>query len=294
MPNGQRYVDIQSGKVIDAYFPDNPSSRRSCLAVKYGLIREEKFELSSELGEPILSVEDAYYRLHMLSRRAAAPNTLCLDGLFEILPNIAWTSAGPTLPRHVEDLRTMVAAEYHHLVVYAVDKFPRMLDYVIPGKVRIGDGDRVRLGAHLSEGTTVMHEGFVNFNAGSLGRCMIEGRVTPGVTVDEDSDVGAGSSIMGTLSGGGKQKNRIGKQSLLGANAGIGIALGNNCIVEAGLYVTSGSKVRLVDGTIVKASTLSGRDNLLFRRNSVDGAVEALPTNASVWGGVNATLHTND
>lgn len=189
----------------------DPSAGRSCLAVKYGLIADEAIELDSDLDDPISSVEDAYLRLHLLSRRKVEPNRVRLDGLFEALRNIAWTSAGPVFPGCVEALRGLVAAEHHHLVVFSVDKFPRMLDYVVPGGVRIGDGDRVRLGAHLAEGTTVMHEGFVNFNAGTLGRCMVEGRVTPGVTVGDGSDIGAGASIMGTLSGGGKQRNSVGK-----------------------------------------------------------------------------------
>jgi len=291
---GRRYIDVESGKTVDAYFPDDPSAGRSCLAVKYGVIVDEEISLEADLDTPISGVEDAYLRLHLLSRRLVEPNKLSLDGLFEALPNIVWTSAGPVFPERVETLRSKVATEHHHLVVYSVDKFPRMLDYVVPGGVRIGDGDRIRLGAHLAEGTTVMHEGFVNFNAGSLGRCMIEGRVTPGVTVGEGSDVGAGGSIMGTLSGGGKQRNAIGKDSLLGANAGIGISLGDNCVVEAGLYVTAGTRVRLPDGTVVKARELSGKDNLLFRRNSETGAVEALATNGTIWGGVNSVLHNND
>ena len=211
-----------------------------------------------------------------------------------MLPNIAWSSAGPVLPRNINKLRELVSDEYHHLTVTSIDKFPRMTDYVVPEGVRIGDADRVRLGAHLMPGTTVMHEGFVNFNAGSLGECMIEGRVTPGVIVGKNSDVGAGSSIMGTLSGGGKHVNSIGERSLLGANAGIGISLGDECIVEAGLYVTAGTKVRLPDGEVVKAKSLSGQDGLLFRRNSQTGAVQVIQTSSKVWGGINQNLHAND
>jgi 2,3,4,5-tetrahydropyridine-2-carboxylate N-succinyltransferase len=187
-----------------------------------------------------------------------------------------------------------VSADYHHLTVSSVDKFPRMTDFVVPDAVRIADADRVRLGAYVGAGTTVMHEGFVNFNAGTLGEAMVEGRVTPGVIVGKNSDVGAGSSIMGTLSGGGKTTNSIGERSLLGANAGIGISLGDECIVEAGLYVTAGTKVKLPDGKVVAARELSGQSGLLFRRNSQTGAVEVLPTNSSRWGGLNKTLHRNE
>lgn len=291
--HGLRYVDVESGKTIEAYFPIESDVTRSCLARKYGLIRSEEFSIEINLGIAIQSTEDAYARLQRISQRDARPNSVCLDGLFENLPIVAWTSAGPVFPHLVAKLRSLVAAEHHHLSVFSVDRFPRMTDYVVPGGVRIGDADRVRLGAHLAEGTTVMHEGFVNFNAGSLGKCMIEGRVTPGVTVDEGSDVGAGSSIMGTLSGGGKRVNAVGKNSLLGANAGIGISLGDACIVEAGLYVTAGTKVRLPDGSVEHARNLSGRDRLLFRRNSQTGVVEVLSTDKSAWGGINDKLHVS-
>ena len=291
---GLRYVDVESGKTIEAFFPGEPNVIRSCLAQKYGLIRSEEVRIEIDLTSAIASTEDAYARLQLISRREAKPNSVCLDGLFENLPIVAWTSAGPVFPHQVNKLRSLVAAEHHHLSVFSVDKFPRMTDYIVPSAVRIGDADRVRLGAHLSEGTTVMHEGFVNFNAGSLGKCMIEGRVTPGVTVDDGSDVGASSSIMGTLSGGGKRTNSIGKGSLLGANAGIGISLGNECIVEAGLYVTAGTKVRLPDGSVVRARDLSGQDHLLFRRNSQTGVVEVIRTNKATWGGINETLHAVD
>lgn len=291
---GHRYIDVSSGVAIDAFYPDDDTVLRSCLAAKYGLIRGECFEIEVDTDQPIHCVEDAYLRLHLLSSRNATPNSITLDGLFETLLNIAWTSAGPVLPHLVSKLRTLAAAEYHHLTVFSIDKFPRMVDYIVPSGVRIGDADRVRLGAYLAEGTTIMHEGFVNFNAGTLGTVMVEGRVTPGVTVDEGSDVGAGSSIMGTLSGGGKQINSIGKGSLLGANAGIGISLGDHCIVEAGLYITAGTKVRLSDGTVQYARDLSGRNNILFRRNSQSGIVEALPVNEGEWGGINTALHSNN
>lgn len=293
---GHRYIDIESGKVIDAWFPQSDSNKkRSCLAEKVGLIRGEFFEIKIEsIEEKPLSTEDVYLRLHLISERTVKPNEINLDGIFGLLPNVAWTSAGPVFPSKVDELRNLVADEYHHLTVPSIDKFPRMTDYVIPSGVRIADADRVRLGAHLASGTTVMHEGFINFNAGTLGESMVEGRITPGVVVGKNSDIGAGASIMGTLSGGGKNKNAIGERSLLGANAGIGISLGDECIVEAGLYVTAGTKVKTPEGDIVVARELSGKSGLLFRRNSQTGAVEVLPTNSSRWGGLNNTLHTND
>jgi len=292
---GHRYIDAETGKTIDTWFPgNNKRLNRSCLAEKFGLVRGEFTEQSIEsFDEPPISTEDAYLRLHLLSERSVAPNTINLEGIFTLLPIIAWTSAGPVFPHQVETLRNLVAVEYHHLTVPSIDRFPRMSDYVVPSGVRIADADRVRLGAHLAVGTTVMHEGFVNFNAGTLGESMVEGRVTPGVVVGKNSDIGAGASIMGTLSGGGKQKNSIGERSLLGANAGIGISLGDECIVEAGLYVTAGTKVRLPDGSVVSARELSGKSGLLFRRNSQTGSVEAIPTNSSRWGGLNSTLHAN-
>jgi 2,3,4,5-tetrahydropyridine-2,6-dicarboxylate N-succinyltransferase len=293
---GHRYFDSKSGVTLDCWFPrDNEKIGRSCLSQKLGLIQSDFVEIEiSNLSDAPASTEEAYLRLHLLSECLARPNELNLEGIFSLLTNVAWTSAGPVLPSKVEELRRLVASEHHHLTVFGIDKFPRMVDYVIPPGVRIADADRVRLGAHLAPGTTVMHEGFVNFNAGSLGECMIEGRVTPGVVVGEKSDVGAGSSIMGTLSGGGKQVNSIGQRSLLGANAGIGISLGDDSIVEAGLYVTAGTKVTLPDGSVVSARTLTGKSGLLFRRNSQSGAVEVLPTDSGRWGGINSTLHNND
>lgn len=282
---GHRYRDQASGQTIDTWFAaSNLKKNRSCLAEKVGLIRGEFMEVVIEsLDLPPASTEDAYLRLHLLSERAVLPNGLNLEGLFGWLPIVAWTSAGPVFPAQVEALRDLLAAEFHHLTVPSIDRFPRMTDYVVPSGVRIADADRVRLGAHLAEGTTVMHEGFVNFNAGTLGESMVEGRVTPGVIVGKHSDIGAGASIMGTLSGGGKQKNAVGERSLLG----------DECIVEAGLYVTAGTKVKLPDGQVVSARTLSGQSGLLFRRNSQTGAVEALPTDAGRWGGLNAALHVN-
>jgi 2,3,4,5-tetrahydropyridine-2-carboxylate N-succinyltransferase len=245
------------------------------------------------LADPIKDPADAYLRLHLLSHRLVKPNEPNLDGVFGHLPNVAWTSAGPCPPDRVDELRLAERAAGRHLAVYGVDKFPRMTDYVVPSGVRIADADRVRLGAHLAAGTTVMQEGFVNFNAGTLGASMVEGRIVQGVTVGDGSDVGGGSSIMGTLSGGGTDKIRIGERSLLGANAGIGISLGDDCVVEAGCYITAGSKVTLPDGRVVKARDLSGVDGLLFWRNSVTGALEARPrTGRGIE--LNAALHAND
>lgn len=292
---GHKYIDVESNKTLDVWFPrSNKAISRSCLASKVGLISGDFIEISIEVDEAPKSAEDAYLRLHLLSEGSVKPNTINLDGMFALLTNVAWTSAGPVLPAMVETLRELLSAEHHHLSVTSIDKFPRMTDYVIPEGVRIGDADRVRLGAHLASGTTVMHEGFVNFNAGTLGNSMVEGRVTPGVIVGKNSDIGAGASIMGTLSGGGKTINAIGERSLLGANAGIGISLGDDCIVEAGLYVTAGTKVKTPDGEVVAARQLSGMNGLLFRRNSQTGCVEAIVADSSKWGGLNASLHSND
>jgi 2,3,4,5-tetrahydropyridine-2-carboxylate N-succinyltransferase len=253
-------------------------------------------EVTTEIGslaDPIKDAADAYLRLHLLSHRLVRPGELNLDGIFGVLANVAWTSAGPCPPERVDELRVIERAAGRHLAVYGVDKFPRMTDYVVPSGVRIADADRVRLGAHLASGTTVMHEGFCNYNAGTLGSSMVEGRIVQGVVVGDGSDVGAGASIMGTLSGGGTEKVRIGERSLLGANAGIGISLGDDCVVEAGCYITAGSKISLPDGRVVKARELSGVDGLLFWRNSVTGALEAKPrTGRGI--ALNPALHTND
>jgi 2,3,4,5-tetrahydropyridine-2-carboxylate N-succinyltransferase len=290
---GHRYIDVATETVLDTWFPkSNEMLARSCLAQQVNMLTSEHVEV--ELGdpsEPATSTSQAYLRLHLLSERVFQPNQFNLDGIFGLLPNIAWTSAGPCLPENVDKLRDLVAVEEHHLRVYSIDKFPRMTDYVVPSGVRIADADRVRLGAHLASGTTVMHEGFINFNAGTLGESMVEGRITPGVIVGKNSDIGAGASIMGTLSGGGKSVNSVGERSLLGANAGIGISLGDDCIVEAGLYVTAGTKVLLPDGSVVAARQLSGEPGLLFRRNSQTGQVEALATGKNAWGGLNQALH---
>jgi 2,3,4,5-tetrahydropyridine-2,6-dicarboxylate N-succinyltransferase len=226
------------------------------------------------LADPPKDVADAYLRLHLLSHRRIQPHQANLDGLFALLPTVAWTSAGPCLPNQVGEMRLAERSASRVLTVYGVDKFPRMTDYVVPDGVRIADADRVRLGAYLGEGTVVMHEGFVNFNAGTVGTSMVEGRITAGVVVGDGSDIGGGASIMGTLSGGGTEVVSIGQRCLIGANAGIGISLGDDCVVEAGCYVTAGSKIKLPDGQVVKARELSGRANLLFWRNSVTGALE--------------------
>ena len=239
-----------------------------------------------------LSATDVYLRLHLLSHRLALPRTLNLDGAFGLLTNVAWTNLGPILPESIEKVRWDERCSGRILTVHGVDIFPRMTDYVVPSGVRIADADRVRLGAHLASGTTVMHEGFCNFNAGTLGASMVEGRISAGVVVGNGSDIGGGASIMGTLSGGGKEVVSIGERCLLGANAGIGISLGDDCIVEAGLYVTGGTLVTLPDGEIVKGRTLSGASGLLFRRNSVSGAVEATQRSGN-WDGLNAALHKN-
>ena len=293
---GHRYIDSASGKTLDVWFPrSNKEIARSCLAQKVGMLKSDFVTVEIEsVDDAPKSVEDAYLRLHLLSECAVQPNAINLEGVFGLLANVAWTSAGPVLPNEVENLRGLIATEDHQFNVTSIDKFPRMTDYVIPEGVRIGNADRVRLGAHLASGTTVMHEGFVNFNAGTLGNSMVEGRISASVVVGGDSDIGGGASIMGTLSGGGKQVISIGKRNLLGANAGLGISLGDDCIVESGLYLTAGTKVKTPDGEVVSARELSGQSGLLFRRNSQSGAVEAIVSDSSTWGGLNTSLHSND
>ncbi|MGU3431797.1 2,3,4,5-tetrahydropyridine-2,6-dicarboxylate N-succinyltransferase [Actinomycetes bacterium M1A6_2h] len=246
----------------------------------------------TSLDDAPTDAHDVYLRLHLLSHRLVEPHGVNLDGQFGLLANVVWTNFGPAAVEGFEATRAKLRAR-GHVTVLSVDKFPRLVDYVVPTGVRIGDADRVRLGAHLASGTTVMHEGFVNFNAGTLGNSMVEGRISAGVVVADGSDVGGGASIMGTLSGGGKAVISVGERCLLGANAGLGISLGDDCVIEAGLYVTAGTKVTGPDGTVVKAGELSGASNLLFRRNSVSGTVEVVP-----WKGtgveLNAALHKND
>jgi 2,3,4,5-tetrahydropyridine-2,6-dicarboxylate N-succinyltransferase len=253
-------------------------------------------ELAIDTAAAPASAADAYLRLHLLSARLVKPREQNLDGIFGLLANVAWTSIGPVPVDRVDEVRWRLRSNGETLTVHGLDKFPRMTDYVVPTGVRIADADRVRLGAHLASGTTVMHEGFVNFNAGTLGTSMVEGRISAGVVVGDGSDIGGGASIMGTLSGGGKEQVTIGERCLLGAESGIGISLGDECVVEAGLYVTAGTLVAVQgpDGVHeVKARQLSGASGLLFRRNSRTGAVEAMPRSDS-WQGLDSQLHAND
>lgn len=293
---GHRYSDAKTGATLDVWFPrSNKEIGRNCLALKAGIIKSDfvTVEIEDVTCAPS-SAEDAYLRLHLLSECAYKPHEINLDGMFGLLNNVAWTNAGPCLPVEVETLREAIANEPHQFMVTSIDKFPRMVDYVMPEGVRIGDADRVRLGAHLASGTTIMHEGFVNFNAGTLGQSMVEGRISAGVVVDDHTDIGGGASIMGTLSGGGKQVISMGQRNLLGANAGLGISLGDDCIVESGLYLTAGTKVKMPDGSIVSARDLSGQSKLLFRRHSQTGEVQAIMTDGTLWGGLNSELHKND
>jgi 2,3,4,5-tetrahydropyridine-2-carboxylate N-succinyltransferase len=293
---------IDGKKTLDVWYP-SPSLGTSPVQIpdsssfeRNDRVRSSEIKvvktMIKDLSKPAESVEDAYLRLHLLSARLVKPRTINLEGIFAILNNIAWTTIGPVLPEKLEQVRTAAKKAGTQLTVFSLDKFPRMLDYVIPSGVRVADADRVRLGAHLASGTTVMHEGFVNFNAGTLGTSMVEGRISAGVIVDDGSDIGGGASIMGTLSGGGQEVISVGKKCLIGANAGLGISVGDNCIIEAGLYLTSGSKVLLPDGKIIKAKELSCANNLLFRRNSQTGAIEA-SNNTGDWTGLNSVLHKN-
>jgi len=301
----------EDGTVLDAWFPDPELGAYS----PSGTTRIAPDEVSEELGElagpdPDRGVQvvairtviadltdkpadtyDAYLRLHLISHRLVEPHGLNLDGLFGALTNVVWTNYGPCRIEGFETVRLRLRRR-GPVTVYGVDKFPRMVDYVVPTGVRIADADRVRLGAHLAPGTTVMHEGFVNFNAGTLGASMVEGRISAGVVVDDGSDIGGGASIMGTLSGGGTEVISVGKRCLLGANAGLGISLGDDCIVEAGLYITAGTKVTTSDGSHVKARELSGANSLLFRRNSMTGAVEVV-TRDDKGIRLNEALHAN-
>jgi 2,3,4,5-tetrahydropyridine-2,6-dicarboxylate N-succinyltransferase len=291
------------GALLDAWYP-SPVLEKTPIAVP-GLDAASRSDdirgvdirtittTIADLQEPPADAADAYLRLHLLSHRLALPRSINLDGLFGLLPNNAWTSRGPIALDDLDAARLRARTHGEHLTVFGVDRFPRMVDYVVPAGVRIADADRVRLGAHVAAGTVVMHEGFINFNAGTLGASMVEGRISAGVIVGDGSDVGGGASIMGTLSGGGNEVITVGAGCLIGANAGIGISLGDRCIVEAGTYVTGGARVTLPDGQVLKARELSGAEDLLFRRNSVTGAIEVLPRTGS-WGGLNAALHTND
>jgi 2,3,4,5-tetrahydropyridine-2-carboxylate N-succinyltransferase len=285
--------------VLDAWFPapalgSTPTDLAVTLKPHVDEIRGVKVETVTTTIESLASAPtdalDVYLRLQLLSHRVIKPHEANLDGMFGLLANVAWTSLGPVAAEDVEAVRLRARAEGVRLEVYGVDKFPRMTDYVVPSGVRIADADRVRLGAHLAPGTTVMHEGFVNFNAGTLGNSMVEGRISAGVVVGDGSDVGGGSSIMGTLSGGGKVVISLGERCLLGANAGLGIPLGDDCVVAAGCYLTAGSKVTLPDDTVVQARELAGVSNMMFWTNTVTGRLEAKPRTGS-WGGLNAALH---
>jgi 2,3,4,5-tetrahydropyridine-2-carboxylate N-succinyltransferase len=298
--HGLQTIDAASGAVLDAWYPDprlgvDPQVVDGLVASEdpvRGVRVEPVTTVLDDLGAAPADAADAYLRLHLLSHRLVAPHGLNLDGVFNVLANVAWTNLGPVAVDRVGQVRLRVRAGGGHLGVQGVDKFPRMTDYVVPSGVRIADGDRVRLGAHLAEGTTVMHEGFCNYNAGTLGASMVEGRISAGVVVGDGTDIGGSASIMGTLSGGGTQVISLGRRCLLGANSGVGISLGDDCVVEAGLYVTAGTRIGLPDGAVVKGAELSGASNLLFRRNSQTGAVEAMPREGS-WGGLNAALHAN-
>ncbi len=290
----------RSGAVLDVWYPAPRLGAKPAAAAVPDLpaaaddareIRTELVTTVIDLDAPPADAADAYLRLHLLSHRLVQPHGQNLDGIFGVLTNVVWTNHGPCAADGFEETRLRLR-QRGWVTVYGIDKFPRMVDFVVPSGVRIADADRVRLGAHLAEGTTVMHEGFVNFNAGTLGHSMVEGRISAGVVVGDGSDIGGGASIMGTLSGGGREVISIGKGCLVGANAGLGISLGDESVVEAGCYITAGTKVTLPDGAVVKARELSGAMGLLFRRNSVTGAIEAVPRSGS-WGGLNAALHSN-
>ncbi|GAA2012031.1 2,3,4,5-tetrahydropyridine-2,6-dicarboxylate N-succinyltransferase [Microbacterium ulmi] len=292
------YPEPRLGRLPQGFDPSMPPEDLERLAVPDArrAVDVDVVALEIDIAAPPSTTSDAYLRLHALSHRLVRPNEVNLDGIFAHLPNVAWTTAGPVHPDDLERLRPFLQRD--GIQVQGLDKFPRLLDYVTPPGVRIADASRVRLGAYLSPGTTVMHEGFVNFNAGTLGASMVEGRISQGVVVGEGSDIGGGASIMGTLSGGGAHRVSIGARSLLGANAGVGISIGDDCIVEAGLYVTAGSKIVLADEPsrhdgsrpVVKGAELSGRDGILFRRNSLTGAIEAV-RRAGVGVTLNEALH---
>jgi 2,3,4,5-tetrahydropyridine-2,6-dicarboxylate N-succinyltransferase len=305
-----------SGAVLDSWFPRPRLTDQEQVAGTERLSQEEAVaklgEMAGGIGEQRLrrveivairtrirslaeapiDAHDAFLRLHLLSHRIVKPHAADLSGLFGLLSNVAWTTLGPCEVDRVDALRAHARGAGMAFEVTGLDKFPRMTDYVVPTDIRIADANRVRLGAHLAAGTTVMHEGFCNFNAGTLGPCMVEGRISAGVVVGSGSDIGGGVSIMGTLSGGGTERISVGERCLIGANAGIGISLGDDCVVEAGCYVTAGARIRLPDGAIVKARELSGRAGLLFRRHSQSGAMEAVPRE-KVWGKLNAELHSH-
>ena len=302
LAHGHGIATVAGSTVLDVWFPSPAlgaltGAPDATLTSMVGSddargVRREVVSLEIDLTVAPKDAKDAYLRLHLLSHRLVKPHGQSLEGIFGLLANVVWTSVGPCAVDGFEATRAKLKAQHGHISVFGVDKFPRMVDYVIPSGVRIADADRVRLGAYLSSGTTVMHEGFINFNAGTLGTSMVEGRISSGVVVGDGTDVGGGASIMGTLSGGGKEVISIGEKCLLGANSGLGISLGDNCVIEAGTYITAAAKVKLPDGEIVKAGTLSGAHNLLFRRNSVTGGLEAV-MRTGTWGGLNSILHAN-
>ena len=302
LAHGHGIATRSGSTILDIWFPapslgalvGEPDASLTALAGEDAIrgVTREVISLQIDLTEAPKDAADAYLRLHLLSHRLVKPHGQSLDGIFGLLANVVWTSHGPCAVEGFELTRARLKAAYGQVTVLSVDKFPRMVDYVIPSGVRIADADRVRLGAYLSPGTTVMHEGFINFNAGTLGTSMVEGRISSGVVVGDGTDVGGGASIMGTLSGGGKEVISIGEKCLLGANSGLGISLGDNCVIEAGTYITAAAKVKLPDGEIVKAGALSGADNLLFRRNSLTGGLEAV-MRTGTWGGLNSVLHAN-
>lgn len=296
----------KAGTILDVWYPNPVLGQEPDTSLDADLrgaaVPDAERNVTAEILQRVIDLDaapqdaaDAYLRLHLLSHRLVQPNTVNLDGIFGLLANVAWTSRGPVLAEELQ-FALLRMRSGGNVTVLSVDKFPRMVDYVVPTGVRIGNADRIRLGAHLAEGTTVMHEGFVNFNAGTLGTAMVEGRISAGVVIGDHTDVGGGASIMGTLSGGGKQRIQLGERVLLGANAGVGISLGDDCVVEAGLYVTAGTRVNVLgEGSephVVKAVDLSGVPNLLFRRNSLTGAVEALPR-AGHTVELNQALHKN-
>ena len=302
LAHGHGIATMSGSTLLDIWFPSpalgptsgTPDALLMALIGKDEIrqVTRELLSLEIDTSSAPQSAADAYLRLHLLSHRLVKPHGLSLEGIFGLLTNVVWTSAGPCSTENFEDIRAALQARYGHVNVFSIDKFPRMVDYVSPSGVRIADADRVLLGAHLAPGTTVMHEGFVNFNAGTLGTSMVEGRISAGVVVGDGTDVGGGASIMGTLSGGGKEVISVGQKCLLGANSGLGISLGDNCVIEAGTYITAAAKVRLPDGEIVKAGTLSGAANLLFRRNYQDGSLEVI-LRSGTWGGLNSVLHSN-
>jgi 2,3,4,5-tetrahydropyridine-2-carboxylate N-succinyltransferase len=305
---GEGFATVsRKGVVLDAWFPEprltaaggRPATTRLYPADPLGYARADEVrqveivpirtDIASLQDAPV-DTQDAYLRLHLLSHRLVKPNTINLDGLFQKIETVAWTTAGPCALDDLQEARIRARVKGVALDVKAIDKIPRMTDFVVPSGVRIADAGRVRLGAYLAEGTMVMHEGFCNFNAGTLGACMVEGRISQGIVVGAGSDIGGGASLMGTLSGGGKERVSIGERCLVGANAGLGIALGDDCVVEAGCYITAGSLIKLEDGRTVKARELSGQNGLLFWRNSRNGALEAIKRK-TVWGSLNPQLH---